>query len=88
LPAFPGTDGQAQALRHGVKLAGATVHFVTPELDAGPIIAQGAVPVLESDTVETLSARILAVEHQLFPMAVERVLHSRWRIVGRRVCFD
>jgi phosphoribosylglycinamide formyltransferase 1 len=87
LPAFPGVDAQRQALDHGVKITGATVHFVTPELDAGPIILQGAVPVLETDTVATLSARVLDVEHAIYPQALQRVLREDWRIVGRRVVF-
>jgi phosphoribosylglycinamide formyltransferase-1 len=88
LPAFPGVDAQRQALEHGVKVSGATVHFVTGELDRGPIVEQAAVPVAEDDTVETLSARILEVEHRIYPRAVERVLHQSWRIEGRRVVFD
>ena len=64
LPAFPGVDAQQQALDHGVKVTGATVHFVTPELDAGPIVMQAAVPVEDGDTPESLSARILAEEHR------------------------
>jgi phosphoribosylglycinamide formyltransferase-1 len=85
LPAFPGVDGQRQALAHGVKIAGATVHFVTPELDAGPIVLQAAVPVLDEDTEETLSARILTEEHRIYPEAIGRVLSGRWRLDGRRV---
>ena len=88
LPAFPGVDAQAQAIAHGVKISGATVHFVTAELDAGPIVAQRAIPVLDDDTAETLSARILEVEHQIYPDAVRRVLAGGWRIAGRRVVFD
>jgi phosphoribosylglycinamide formyltransferase-1 len=84
LPAFPGVDAQRQALEHGVKVAGATVHFVTGELDAGPIVAQGAVPVLDDDTAETLSARILEVEHRIYPEAVGAVLDGGWTIQGRR----
>jgi phosphoribosylglycinamide formyltransferase-1 len=84
LPAFPGVDAQQQALRHGVKVTGATVHLVTGELDAGPIIVQASVPVLETDTVATLSARVLAEEHRLYPEAVRLVLDGRWRIDGRR----
>ena len=84
LPAFPGVDAQQQALRHGVKVTGATVHLVTGELDAGPIIVQAPVPVLESDTVATLSARVLVEEHRLYPEAVSRVLDGGWRIDGRR----
>jgi phosphoribosylglycinamide formyltransferase-1 len=85
LPAFPGLDAQSQAIAHGVKVSGATVHFVTPELDAGPIIAQAAVPVADSDTVASLAARILAVEHRLYPEAVQRILDGGWRVEGRRV---
>ncbi len=88
LPSFPGVDAQAQALRHGVKVSGATVHFVTPELDAGPIVAQEVVPVAEADTTETLSARILAVEHRLYPAAVRRVLAGGWHVTERRVVFS
>jgi phosphoribosylglycinamide formyltransferase-1 len=85
LPAFPGEAAQAQALAHGVKVSGATVHFVTPELDAGPIILQSAVPVKVDDTVETLSARILVQEHAIYPEAVQCVIDGGWRIDGRRV---
>ena len=74
LPSFPGLDAQRQALDHGVKVSGCTVHFVDETLDGGPIIAQRAVPVLEGDTVETLSARILEQEHLLYPEAVKTVL--------------
>jgi phosphoribosylglycinamide formyltransferase-1 len=74
LPAFPGLDAQQQALDHGVKVSGCTVHFVDETLDGGPIIAQRAVPVLEGDSVQTLSARILEQEHKLYPDAVRRVL--------------
>ena len=88
LPSFPGTDAQHQALEHGVKVSGATVHFVTPALDAGPIILQSAVPVEDGDTVDTLSARILEAEHRLYPQAIRAVLSGGWRIVGRRVMFD
>lgn len=88
LPAFPGVDAQAQAVAHGAKLSGATVHFVTPELDAGPIVAQRAVPVVDGDTADTLAARILEVEHQIYPDAVRRVLAGGWRLNGRRVVFD
>ena len=84
LPAFPGTDAAAQALAHGVKVAGCTVHLVTAELDAGPIVLQAAVPVLANDTEETLAARILVEEHRLLPAAVARVLAGGWRIDGRR----
>lgn len=87
LPSFPGVDAQGQAWSHGVKVAGATVHLVTPELDAGPIIAQATVPVHDADTAETLAARILVEEHRLYPDAIARVLTCRWHIDGRRfVC--
>lgn len=85
LPSFPGMDAQAQALAHGVKLSGVTVHFVTPELDAGPIIQQAAVPVRDDDTCETLSARILIEEHRVYPEAIQRVIAGGWRVDGRRV---
>jgi phosphoribosylglycinamide formyltransferase-1 len=76
LPAFPGLDAQRQALEHGVKVSGCTVHFVDETLDGGPIIAQHTVPVIDGDTVETLSARILEEEHKLYVEAVARVLAS------------
>lgn len=85
LPSFPGVDAQAQALAHGVTVTGATVHFVTPELDAGPIVLQAPVLVRPDDTVERISARILEVEHQLYPTALAAVLSGGWRIDGRRV---
>jgi phosphoribosylglycinamide formyltransferase-1 len=84
LPAFPGTAAQHQALAHGVKVAGATVHLVTPELDGGPIVLQSTVPVHDDDTVESLSARILIEEHRLYPDAVRMVLGGSWRLDGRR----
>jgi phosphoribosylglycinamide formyltransferase 1 len=84
LPSFPGVDAQKQALDHGVTVTGATVHLVTPELDAGPIVLQAVVPVAEHDTVETLSARILAEEHRIYPEAIARVLDGGWVIEGRR----
>lgn len=84
LPAFPGVDAQRQALEHGVKVSGVTVHLVTPELDGGPIVLQRAVPVHDDDTVETLSARILAEEHRIYPEAVALVLGGQWRLDGRR----
>ena len=87
LPAFPGLDAQRQALEHGVKVSGATVHFVIPELDAGPIVMQAAVPVFDADTVETLSARILVEEHRIYPEAIGRVIEHEWRIEGPRVVF-
>jgi phosphoribosylglycinamide formyltransferase 1 len=85
LPAFPGLDAQEQALKHGVKVSGCTVHFVDELLDAGPIILQAAVPVLHDDTVESLSARILEQEHRIYSEAIGIVLSGRWRIEGRRV---
>jgi len=85
LPAFPGLDAQGQALAHGVKLTGCTVHFVDEDLDAGPIILQAAVPVLDEDTVETVSARILAEEHRIYTEAIRLVLSGRYTIHGRRV---
>jgi phosphoribosylglycinamide formyltransferase 1 len=88
LPAFPGLDAQRQAWEHGVKVSGATVHIVEAGLDTGPILAQEAVPVLESDTAEALSARILAAEHHLYPRAVRLLLEGRCRIEGRRVHLD
>jgi len=84
LPAFPGVDAQQQALDHGVKVAGATVHLVTGELDGGPIVAQGAVPVFDGDTASSLAARILEVEHRIYPEAVASVLDGGWTIQGRR----
>lgn len=80
LPAFPGLDTHARALAAGVKLHGCTVHFVTPEVDAGPIIAQAAVPVLADDTPETLAARVLRQEHRLFPLAVRWLAEGRVRL--------
>lgn len=85
LPAFPGLDAQSQALAHGVKIGGCTVHFVDEQLDAGPIVAQAAVPVLDGDTVETLSARILKEEHRIYSEAIALVLSGKYRIEGRRV---
>jgi len=85
LPAFPGLDAQKQALEQGVKVSGCTVHFVNELLDSGPIIAQAAVPVLDEDTVETLSARILKEEHRIYSEAIRIVLNGKWRIEGRRV---
>jgi phosphoribosylglycinamide formyltransferase 1 len=88
LPAFPGVDAQRQALEHGVRVTGVTVHFVTPELDAGPIVMQTPVSVEPDDTAATLAARILVEEHRLYPAAIARVLQGGWRIEGRRVLFD
>ena len=88
LPAFPGLNAQAQALAHGVKITGCTVHFVNEQLDAGPIVAQAAVPVLADDTAESLSARILSEEHRLYSEAIRLVLGGGYRIEGRRVRGD
>jgi phosphoribosylglycinamide formyltransferase-1 len=85
LPAFPGVDAQRQALAAGVAVSGATVHFVTPELDAGPVILQAAVPVHDSDTADTLSARILAEEHRILPEAIQLIVEGRCRVDGDRV---
>jgi phosphoribosylglycinamide formyltransferase 1 len=84
LPSFPGLDAQRQALAHGVRISGATVHLVTGELDGGPIVSQAAVPVLDDDTVETLSARILVEEHRIYPLAIARVLAGDWTLEGKR----
>ena len=85
LPAFPGLHAQRQALDHGVKVAGATVHFVDESVDTGPIVAQAAVPVAPGDTEETLAARILVQEHRLYPEAIRLFAEGRLRIQGRRV---
>ncbi|MFY9556267.1 MAG: phosphoribosylglycinamide formyltransferase [Blastocatellia bacterium] len=84
LPAFPGIDAQRQALEHGVKITGCTVHIVDEDLDHGPIVMQRAVEVLDGDTVETLSARILEEEHRIYPEAVARVLGEGFHLDGRR----
>lgn len=88
LPAFPGLEAQRQAWEYGVKVSGATVHLVDEALDAGPIVLQEAVPVLESDTAETLAARILEAEHRIYPHAVRLVLDGRYRVEGRRVILE
>ena len=85
LPAFPGLDAQHQALEHGVKFSGCTVHFVDEGLDSGPIIRQAVVPVLDDDTADSLSARILKEEHRIYPEAIALVLSGKYRIEGRRV---
>lgn len=87
LPSFPGLDAQGQALRYGVGVTGATVHFVDAGTDTGPIVAQECVPVRPGDDFETLSHRILAVEHRLYARAVARVLAGGWTIEGRQVLF-
>jgi len=84
LPAFPGLDAQYQALEHGVKITGCTVHFVDEHLDAGPIILQAAVPVLDDDTVESLSARILKEEHRIYSEAIRIVLSASYTLENRR----
>jgi phosphoribosylglycinamide formyltransferase-1 len=85
LPAFPGLDAQRQALEYGVKITGCTVHFVDENLDAGPVVVQSAIPVLDEDTPDTLSARILMEEHRIYSEAINIVLSGCWRIEGRRV---
>lgn len=85
LPAFPGLESQRQALEHGVKFAGCTVHFVDENLDAGPIIVQAVVPVLDNDDEHSLSQRILKEEHRIYTEAVQLILEGNWRIEGRRV---
>ena len=84
LPSFRGVDAQHQALEHGVKVSGVTVHFVTRDLDDGPIVLQRTVPVFDDDTRETLSRRILEQEHLAYPEAVGVVLDGRWKVNGRR----
>jgi phosphoribosylglycinamide formyltransferase-1 len=85
LPAFPGLDAQHQALQHGVKVSGCTVHFVDEHLDSGPVLLQATVPVLDDDTVDSLSARILVEEHRIYSEAISWVLDGNFRIQGRRV---
>jgi phosphoribosylglycinamide formyltransferase-1 len=88
LPSFPGLDVQKKAIDWGCKLAGCTVHFVTEGVDEGPIILQAAVPVLDDDTPETLAARILKREHQIYPRAVQLFVEGRLRVEGRRVFIE
>jgi len=88
LPAFPGLDPHGQALRAGVKISGATVHFLIPETDAGPIVAQAAVPVAEDDTAETLAARVLGVEHRIYPLALKLLAEGRIRVAEGRCVID
>ncbi len=85
LPSFPGLEAQRQALEHGVKVAGCTVHFAEKTIDAGPIILQAHVPVREDDTVESLSSRILREEHRIYPEAVRLFTEDKLRVEGRRV---
>jgi phosphoribosylglycinamide formyltransferase 1 len=87
LPAFPGVDAQRQALEHGVKVSGCTVHLVDEGLDSGPIVVQRAVAVEDGDDVESLSRRILAEEHRAYPQALARLLAEPWRVEGRRLVF-
>ena len=88
LPAFKGLHVHQRALDAGVKITGCTVHFVRPEMDEGPIVAQAAVPVLPGDTAETLSQRILEAEHKLYPLALKLVVEGRARVVGEHVVLD
>jgi phosphoribosylglycinamide formyltransferase-1 len=87
LPAFPGRDAQRQALAHGVKVSGCTVHLVDEGVDSGPIVVQRAVPVLDGDTAGSLAARILEQEHLAYPEALRRLLTEPWRLEGRRLVF-
>ena len=84
LPAFPGLHAQRQAIEHGVKVSGVTVHLVTAELDGGPIVIQRVVPVLPGDSAESLAERILEEEHRVYPEAVQMILGGGWRLEGRR----
>ena len=88
LPSFPGLEPQKRALEHGVKIAGATIHFVANEVDAGPIILQSTVSVRDDDTVETLSERILRQEHRLYPEAIRLFTEGQLRVDGRRVLLN
>jgi phosphoribosylglycinamide formyltransferase-1 len=88
LPSFPGLHVQQQALTHGVKFSGCTVHIVTGVLDGGPIVQQAVVPVLDNDAEETLSARILIEEHRIYTEAIDRILSGTCEIHGRRVSFQ
>ena len=88
LPSFPGLHAQRQALEHGVKVTGATVHFVDEQVDHGPIIIQAAVPVLEGDTEETLSARIVEQEHRIYPQVIQWFAEGRLKVTGRRVIIE
>jgi phosphoribosylglycinamide formyltransferase-1 len=85
LPAFPGLDAQRQAIEHGVKWSGCTVHFVDETLDGGPILVQRIVPVRDTDTVETLAARILIEEHRAYPEAVSLIASGAYKVAGRRI---
>jgi phosphoribosylglycinamide formyltransferase-1 len=85
LPSFPGLDAQKQAIEHGIKWTGCTVHLVDDTLDGGPIVAQRAIPVLDDDTEETLAARLLHEEHKLYAEAVALIVSGKYQVVGRRV---
>jgi len=82
LPSFPGLDPHGQALHAGVKISGATVHFVIPETDAGPIVMQGAVPVRDDDTAETLAARVIQIEHRIYPEALRLLASGKIHLEG------
>jgi phosphoribosylglycinamide formyltransferase-1 len=88
LPAFPGLDAQYQAFEHGVKVAGCTVHFVDEHLDHGPIVMQRAVPAFDDDTADSLAARILQAEHEVYSESIQRLLTVPWRMEGRKVLFS
>jgi phosphoribosylglycinamide formyltransferase-1 len=89
LPSFPGENAQAQAVEHGVKFSGCTVHFVDEGVDSGPIVVQEVVPVMDNDTEQTIAARILEKEHQAYPLAVRLFCEDRLMVKGRKVtCFD
>ncbi len=88
LPSFPGLNAQRQALEHGVKYSGCTVHIVDAGMDSGPVVMQSAVRVMEDDTEESLSKRILRAEHRIYPMAVDLFARNKVRVVGRRVIFQ
>jgi phosphoribosylglycinamide formyltransferase 1 len=88
LPAFKGLDTHARALAAGVKLHGATVHFVVPDMDSGPIVAQGALGVRDDDTEDSLAARVIAIEHRLYPLALRLVAEGRVRVVNGRCMID
>lgn len=85
LPSFKGLHAQRQALEYGARIAGVTVHFVDEQMDHGPIIAQAVVPVLDDDTEQTLSERLLGEEHRIYPLALQRLARGELRVVGRRV---
>jgi phosphoribosylglycinamide formyltransferase 1 len=85
LPSFPGLHAQRQAVEHGVRVSGVTVHLVDTNLDAGPIVMQAAVPVLDGDTEDTLADRILVEEHRIYPAAITRILDGGWSVQGRRL---